>query len=231
MVHQSLVFAIALLFSNVLQAQSIQVVGLFSGGAAVVLMDGKRFIVKKGQTSPSGIHLLKVTDDSAVLRVNNQINEYFLSRANSRGYVKKSSDIKDKAAENKKDYGDEIQIKKDDLGHFVTSIMINNKSVEAMIDTGATAIGINKKTASLLGLNYKMGEIVEVETAGGKVKAYSLILQSVALGNIKVQEVAAIVTEDKFPEIILLGMSFMKYTDMRYKNDILYIKGSTSHQK
>jgi len=101
-------------------------------------------------------------------------------------------------------------LKADNRGHFTASFRINGKSVEAMIDTGATSVAINETTARRLGfggqgLDFKY----KVTTANGTTAAARVVLDRVELGSVRVEDVEAMVLRDKALSDTLIGMSFL----------------------
>ena len=95
-------------------------------------------------------------------------------------------------------------------GVFRTPIMLNNKIVApAMIDTGASSLGICEAIA--LELNLSSGAPVAVETSGGTIIARRIQLTSIRIGRILVRDVAAIVYPDApWCTEVLVGLSALK---------------------
>jgi aspartyl protease family protein len=95
-------------------------------------------------------------------------------------------------------------------GHFVTSASINNRSVEVMVDTGASAVALSYEDASRIGLkprNLKFDVIVS--TANGQGKAARVMLREVEIGSVRVQNVDGLVLQQGALRGTLLGMSFL----------------------
>ncbi|MCF1493314.1 TIGR02281 family clan AA aspartic protease [Agrobacterium vitis] len=96
-------------------------------------------------------------------------------------------------------------------GHFVTTFRINGKAVEGMIDTGASSVAINETTARRLGfgasdLDFKY----KVTTANGQTAAAAVMLDRVEVDGVRVQDVRAIVLQDKALSGTLIGMTFLE---------------------
>ena len=83
-----------------------------------------------------------------------------------------------------------------------------------VLDTGADLVVISKDIAEKLGLDIKENSpsLIVILADGRRVKAKSVILRSIKVGNAEVRNVAAAVLEDSQPtgEDGLLGMSFLK---------------------
>lgn len=87
---------------------------------------------------------------------------------------------------------------------------INGTPARFLVDTGADEISIPYPEAIRMGLPVFAGPRTESSTAGGNVGIYRLVLDSVTVGDVTVQNVAAHVSEYDSGKIpILLGMSFL----------------------
>ena len=84
-----------------------------------------------------------------------------------------------------------------------------------MIDTGATAIAMSATEARRLGIFYRLdGAPVGVTTASGTVLGHRVTLDRVAVGDITVRNVDALVIPGDLPEQVLLGMTFLNRVDL-----------------
>jgi len=104
-------------------------------------------------------------------------------------------------------------------GMYLASGSVNGFTVDFMVDTGASVIAINGETAKRLGLNYLDANQIGVRTASGIELAYSIELESVQLGDIFLNNVAAVVIDGPEPQRALLGMSFLNAFEMERKGD------------
>ncbi len=108
-------------------------------------------------------------------------------------------------------YGRKARIKMDSRGHFVTSARMNGRNIEVLVDTGATSVAINKRTARQLRIILQAADFKHtVNTANGSTKAASAIIDKIQIGNVTVRNVQAVVLDDKALSSTLLGMSFLK---------------------
>lgn len=104
----------------------------------------------------------------------------------------------------------EERIRRDRAGHYSAEFRINNQRVDGLIDTGASSIAINETTARRAGIQISPSDFIyTVETANGQARAARAVIQQVSIGSIKVQQVEAIVMEDRALNGTLIGMSFM----------------------
>ena len=83
-------------------------------------------------------------------------------------------------------------------------------------------VTISGNIAHSLGIDYKNNGIkANVLTASERTNGYTITLNSVQLGSIKLLNIAAIVLDGEQPEMILIGMSFLKKLDLQYTGNKL----------
>lgn len=107
--------------------------------------------------------------------------------------------------------GRKVLIKADATGHFRSPFKINGRQVDALIDTGATLVALNTSTARRVGLSISPSDFTQqVSTANGPVKVAVVRLASLQVGKIALDNVDAVVIDDKALNTNLIGMSFLK---------------------
>ncbi|MDH5517825.1 MAG: TIGR02281 family clan AA aspartic protease [Gammaproteobacteria bacterium] len=116
----------------------------------------------------------------------------------------------------------EVVLQRNRYGHYLSTGIINKKTVEFMLDTGASGVVVPGYLAAELGL--KKGQPVMARTANGTIKAYSARLDRVSIGDISLQDVKALINPDEKSEIILLGMSFLKQIEFTQRGDTLILR-------
>ena len=116
----------------------------------------------------------------------------------------------------------EVVLKRARSGHFIAGGSINGEPVQFMLDTGATHIAISRQLAEKLKL--KRGMPVDLLTAAGPARGYSTRLQTVKLATIEAKDVAAIVAEGLHPDMVLLGMNFLRRLEMTQRGDELILR-------
>lgn len=116
----------------------------------------------------------------------------------------------------------EVVLQRNRFGHYVADGEINGEQVEFMLDTGATGVIVPANMASKLGI--EKGESVTVHTANGTIKAYAVKLDRVAIGEISLTDVKAMINPKERSEVVLLGMSFLKYIEFTQRGDILILR-------
>jgi aspartyl protease family protein len=105
-------------------------------------------------------------------------------------------------------------------GHFVTRGSINGKSVQFLVDTGATTIAMGQAEAERIGLKYKDGQQGLASTANGQVLIYRTRLNSVRINDVQVYDVEAAVIVAPM-DMVLLGNSFLTRFQMKRENNLL----------
>lgn len=106
--------------------------------------------------------------------------------------------------------GRKIELAADRRGHFTADFRLNGRPVSAMVDTGATLVAINASTARRIGIALRPADFrYKVETANGPTKAASATINSLQIGRIALDNVQAVVLQDKALNGTLIGMSFL----------------------
>ena len=103
-------------------------------------------------------------------------------------------------------------------GHYRAEALINNESVDVLVDTGATGVAISQKIADKLEL--KSIDAVRTSTANGDVIGYMVRLDSVKVGGVEAKNVSATIAPGLDGDV-LLGMSYLGRMDVRlFKNEM-----------
>ena len=113
----------------------------------------------------------------------------------------------------------QVVLQRNRYGHYVSNGKINGRTVVFLLDTGATQVGVPGELAAEL--NLKPGPAVQVGTANGIITAYRTQLETVELGPLQQDNVAAIINPAMQGEEVLLGMSFLKHLTLVQQQDQL----------
>jgi aspartyl protease family protein len=111
----------------------------------------------------------------------------------------------------------------DPLGHFRTVAYVNGHPTTMMIDTGASYVSMSSDDARELGIEYRRGQRVGIQTANGRIDAWRVNLASVRVGDIVLHNVDGVVAEagrDLTGQPVL-GMSFLNMVDMQRRGSTL----------
>jgi len=116
--------------------------------------------------------------------------------------------------------GRSLDIPRDARGHFQTDGRIDGQRVNFMIDTGASLVALNEKSAAQFGLRPSRSDYnATVTTANGTIKAARTRLAMIELGGLVVRDVDAVVLPDEALSENLLGLSFLsKLKRFEYAN-------------
>ncbi|MDM0030652.1 TIGR02281 family clan AA aspartic protease [Variovorax sp. J22P271] len=108
-------------------------------------------------------------------------------------------------------------------GHFMAQGAINGRTVNFMLDTGATTIALSAADAQRIGLDFSKGQPVRMNTANGVSQGFRVKLASVRVGDVEVYDVDAIVSQQPMP-YVLLGNSFINRFSMRRDADQMVLE-------
>lgn len=187
-------------------AQAVSLQGMLGAKALLIVDGGAPRSVAPGETH-QGVKVLSTAGDQAVVEIKGRrhtlrIGESQVSVGGTGGAPGRSNKIVLTAGSG---------------GHFLTQGSINGRAVQFMVDTGATAIGLGMSQAELIGVNYKAGQQVRLQTANGLTPGWLVKLASVRIGDVEVFDVDAVVAAHSMP-YVLLGNSFLSRFQMRRDN-------------
>lgn len=185
---------------------SIVVRGLFQG-AALLEINGLRKLVREGQSHPGGARLLSANAREALVEWQGQRHTLTLNRAVGANYRDQS--------------GDPVVLHRNRNNEYRSTLYINDRAVEAVVDTGANVVALSSLDAGRLGLEYRQGQPTRVATASGTGSGYRITLDKVRLGTITHRHVPAVVIDGDFPHVVLLGMTFLQHVDMEERGSVL----------
>ncbi len=106
--------------------------------------------------------------------------------------------------------GSTVQLRADRLGHFVTNAEVNGRSIEVMVDTGASIVAFTWEDAERAGIYVRPTDFTHrVNTANGTAKIAPVTVDQISIGGITVRNVKAAVSEPGKLHQTLLGMTFL----------------------
>jgi aspartyl protease family protein len=195
---------------HVFAGPDVRVVGLFKQ-RAVLLIDGRQRLLAVGETSPEGVKLLSADSESAVLVVD--------------GVELKGTLDGRVSARKKTPSAQEVQIRRNSMSMYSTVGSINGLPVSFLVDTGATQVAMNDAQARRLGIDYRVvGEPAAITTASRVERAWTVMLDTVKVGDIELRNVSAIVLEGPQPNQALLGMSFLGRLEIRNDGQLMTLR-------
>ena len=187
-------------------AESVALAGMLGNKALLVVNGSAPKTVAAGETH-QGIKVLSTTADQAVIE-----------QAGKRVILRVGDAPVSTGGGSSISRGTRIVLTAGSGGHFVTAGQINGKSVQFMVDTGATSIAMGAQDAERAGINYKAGQMIGISTANGNTQGYRIKLNSVRIGDVEVFDVDAVVTPQAMP-YMLLGNSFLTRFQMTRENE------------
>ncbi|MFY9512441.1 MAG: TIGR02281 family clan AA aspartic protease [Rubrivivax sp.] len=191
-------------------AQSVSLAGTM-GSKALLVVDGQTQVLAVGE-SARGVKLLKLQDGEALVEAAGRQQALRVGGAPAK-----------LAGASVVTGGREIVIPAASGGHFVAQGAINGRSVQFMVDTGATTVALGQNEAERIGLDWKGGQQLLTQTANGTAVAHRVTLRSVRVGEVEVANVAAVVVPAPMP-MVLLGNSFLGRFQMRRDNDVMRLE-------
>ncbi len=195
--------AVPLLACAAAQAQSVSMSGMMGNKPLLVINGAPPKTVGVGETH-MGVKVLSASGDRATVQSE---GKRFTVRLGESPVNLGSAPAAPGGEETGGD-GKRIVLSQTGGGHFVTNGAINGKTVQFMVDTGATTIAMDMGTAERIGLNYKSGRRMRGYTANGIAEGWAVKLSSVRLGSVTVHEVDAAVLQGSMGGV-LLGNSFL----------------------
>lgn len=110
--------------------------------------------------------------------------------------------------------GRKVMVPADERGHYAATFKLNGRQIDALVDTGATLVAINSSTARRIGISLNPADFKhEVSTANGSIKAAAVTIDNLQIGRISLDNVQAVVLDDKALQTNLIGMSFLNRLD------------------
>ena len=188
-------------------AQTVSMSGSL-GDKALLMIDGAPRTVATGATV-QGVKLISVTGNDAVVEIKGKRVSVVMGGAqvNIGGQASSGG-------------GSQIVLTAGSGGHFLTAGGINGKAVRFLVDTGATSVAMGIAEAEHLGLDYRSGQRLYVNTANGNAPAYKVRLAEVRIGDVVVYDIEAMIVPAQM-EFILLGNSFLTRFQMKRENETL----------
>ncbi|MFO0523735.1 MAG: TIGR02281 family clan AA aspartic protease [bacterium] len=183
----------------------VNVIGLFSDSAVLVINGGNPRTLKAGQATPEGVRLVSANSQQAVVEINGRRETLSMGQsiAGQRSTAGRQQAV----------------LMSDGRGHFWANAEINGSTAKVLVDTGATYLSMSNATARRLGINFLQGQRGFTSTANGTVPVYRVTLASVRVGDIALTNVDASVHEGDSLPVILLGMSFLNRVEMQRDGD------------
>lgn len=188
-------------------AAEVAVVGVFPPGKAVLVIDGAGPYTVPVGSSRGPVRVVSVDAGGALLEIDGRRTPVGLGTAALRALGT----------------ANRVEIAPDARGHYLAQGSVNGATIRFLVDTGATAVTLPGEFARRIGIDAAAGAPVWVTTANGRVLARRVRLDRVALGELTLHQVDAIV-QDGLGEHALLGMTFLSRTELRREGGRLVLE-------
>jgi len=192
--------------SSLCAAQTVTFNGRM-GDKALLVIDGQPHVMTAGQAL-QGVKVVSVTADEARVEVGGN------------GIALRQGTPVSVGGGGGGASGSEIVLAAGLGGHFRTAGSINQRPVEFLVDTGATYVSMDAATADRIGLDWQHGNARPMGTANGVAVAYDVLLTTVRIGDVEVNNVKAVVMGATMG-YLLLGNSFLSRFDMQRTGDTM----------
>jgi len=206
--------ALAAVLPLAAQAQSVALTGVL-GSKALLVVNGSPPKALAANETHQGVRLLQISGDTAVVDVQGQRQTLRLGEApvsvGSRGGAGGGS------------RSNRVVLIADSRGHFIDRGLINGKSMQYMVDTGASTIAIGRPDAERMGLPFQQGTPVLMRTANGTAQGWHIKLDSVRVGEVDLYDVDAIVAPQSMP-YVLLGNNLLSQFQMTRKGSEMVLE-------
>lgn len=198
-------------WAGAVHAQSVVLSGMLGSRALLVVDGGPPKSVGVGQTH-QGVKVISTQSSQAVVEIGGEQHTLRMGQAPvSAGAGGDSPDSR------------KVVLHAVSNGHFKAPGQINGRTVNFMVDTGASVVSLSVADAEAIGLRYQAGQQVQVNTANGVSVGWRTRLDRVRLGSVDVYDVDALVTPAPMP-FVLLGNSFLTRFQMTRTNDQMVLE-------
>ena len=116
----------------------------------------------------------------------------------------------------------EVRLERNRQGHYLANGRINGQPVTFLLDTGATFVAVPASLAERLDL--QRGRPIMVNTANGMTESWSTRINSLQLGDIRLQDVSAGIVPGIVGNEVLLGMSALKQLEFTQRGNELILR-------
>jgi aspartyl protease family protein len=192
------------------QAQTVTLNGHIGAQKALLVIDGEPHTVAVG-AMVHGVRLLSLSATQAEIEVGAARRTLALGAGPVRANAATAAG------------GNAIVLTASTNGHFRTMGSINGKSIEFMVDTGASSVVISQADADRLGLDYKNAPVGMASTANGTAPLRLITLSAVRIGDVEIANVEAAVIPTPMRGA-LLGNSFLMRFQMKRENDVMRLE-------
>ncbi|MBX2868237.1 MAG: retroviral-like aspartic protease family protein [Acidiferrobacterales bacterium] len=179
---------------------------------AIVVLEGQRLVLTTKEKHASGVELVEANSEQAVVEIDGQ--EITLRTGEVAAPILPDSDNSELG--NIADAGqpDKVTLWADDTGFFFARGQVGRNSARFLVDTGANTVTFSSRQADALGIEYQNGANAFASTASGIAPIKTIVLKKLTIEGISLRNIDANVVLGNFPEVPLLGGSFLNKLNM-----------------
>ena len=190
-------------------APQVRVLALFEG-KALLEIDGSKRVLATGAVSPEGVRVVSASSRTVLVEIDGRQQSLGLGAAGRFGTAPT---------------GLELRLVRDGAGGYRSPGLVNGRSVEWLIDTGASSVALSGADADRLDLPWRSaGRPVGIATAQGTKTGHRIVIDSLQIGDLRVSSVDAVVLDGDYPRSPLLGMNVLQRLTMRTEGDLLILQ-------
>lgn len=172
---------------------------------AIIEVDGERVVLSKSSPIQDNIQLISTDGNEVIVIVNNI--EHILNTEYDAALVYNSKGIDSESTNS-------AILWANSNGSFFADGEINGQIVSFLVDTGADIVTFSSAQADQLGIDYSQGQAGYASTASGIAPLKILNLKKLSIQDITLYDVEASVVQGQFPQVPLLGGSFLNHLNM-----------------
>jgi len=199
----------ALLWSQA-QAQTVALTGVLGQRALLMVNGGAPRSVAVGDTY-QGVKVLAVHGDQAELQLG------------GKSVTVRLGDSPASVGPRPQEGGTRIVLTPDSRGHFLSQGRINGQLIQFMVDTGASTMALGAPEAERMGIAYRNGAPIHMNTANGVTQGWRIRLDTVRIGDVELTGLDAVVVPMAMP-YVLLGNNFLSRFQMTRNNEQMVLE-------
>ncbi len=173
---------------------------------AIVMINGERFVFTSENPAQGNHVMLSADSNQVVLEIEG--NQVILRTDDV------AAPILDEGEIILEENNNPVVLWSNSSGFFFARGKINGNSVNFLVDTGADVVTFSQAHADRLGINYQKGKSGYASTASGIAPLKSLKVSRMSIEHITLHNVLISVVLGNFPEVPLLGGSFLNKLNM-----------------
>ena len=177
-----------------------------SNDRVIFEINDERYILSKSNPKKNNVTLIESNNEEVILRINQR--RVILNTDDNAALIVTDDDPE------VGDSNSPVILWATSNGFFFADGKVNGASVKFLVDTGADIVTFSSAQADKLGIDYENGKSGFASTASGITALKSLKVPKMSIGHISLYDVQISVVDGNFPEVPLLGGSFLNKLDM-----------------